>query len=93
MIMIKKIVLIMAVVAAVWAPSAALAGQKWQGTDDVLDGKMQQITGVGAREPLIDITQGNLGLFLFATGGFAAGAVFGYQWRKIFREKAGSKND
>ncbi len=70
----------------------ALAAE-WQGTDDLVDRKMQEVTGVSARPPLIDISKGNLGLFLFAAGGFAAGTLFGYQWRKIFSEKAGQKND
>ena len=93
MIMIKKAILILAIFIAVLAPSVASAGQKWQGTDDLLDSKMQQITGVAAKKPLIDINKGNLGLFLFAVGGFTAGTVFGYQWRRIFHEKAGSKSD
>jgi ABC-type cobalt transport system substrate-binding protein len=91
--MIKKAVLVLVIAIVVFIPSASLAGQNWQGTDDLIDSKIQQITGVAAKEPLIDISKGNLGLFLFAAGGFTAGTVFGYQWRRIFVEKAGSKND
>lgn len=74
-------------------PVTAHAGQNWEGTDDMVDRKMTELAGVSAREPLIDISQGNLGLFLFAAGGFGAGAVAGYQWRKLFLERAGSKDD
>lgn len=74
-------------------PVTAYAGQNWEGTDDLVDQKMTERAGVSAREPLIDISQGNLGLFLFAAGGFGAGAVVGYQWRKLFVERAGSKDD
>lgn len=74
-------------------PVNVYAGQNWEGTDDLVDQKMTEVAGVSAREPLIDISQGNLGLFLFAAGGFGAGAVAGYQWRKLFVERAGSKDD
>lgn len=70
-------------------PLTAYAGENWAGTDDLVDRKMTELTGISAQEPLIDISQGNLGLSLFAAGGFAAGALFGYQWRKLFGERAG----
>lgn len=91
--MIKKVVLVLVTAIVLFIPSAALADQKWQGTDDLLDSKMKQITGVAAKKPLVDVNQGNLGLFLFAAGGFTAGTVFGYQWRRLFHEKAGTGND
>lgn len=90
--MIKKAVLVLVIAIILFIPSAAMAGQNWQGTDDLLDSKMKQITGVTAKEPLVDVN-GNLGLFLFGAGGFTAGAVFGYQWRRVFHEKAGTNND
>lgn len=74
-------------------PATAFAAQNWAGTDDLIDKKMTETAGVSAREPLIDLSQGNLGLFLFAAGGFGAGAVVGYQWRKLFVERAGRKDD
>ncbi|MFZ5640080.1 MAG: hypothetical protein ACOY4Q_05275 [Bacillota bacterium] len=79
-------------VAGEWLlPQPAEAGEKYLGTDDLVDRKMQEVAGVSAGEPLIDLNQGNLGLFIFAAGGFAAGAVCGYYWRKIFGEKAGKR--
>lgn len=88
----KSFVVLMLLCSLAFAVPAA-AAEKWLGTDDKVDLKMQEVTGVAAKEPLIDISQGNLGLFLFAVGGFAAGTIFGYQWRKIFIEKAGKKDD
>lgn len=79
--------------ASITVPSVVLAADKWQGTDDMVDSKMEEIIGVSAKEPLIDISQGNLGLFLFTAGGFAAGAVVGYQWRRLLHEKAGNMDD
>lgn len=87
-----KLTLVIAVFSLVFAPGV-LAADKWQGTDDLVDSKMQEVSGVSAKEPLIDISQGNLGLFLFAAGGFGAGLITGYQWRKIFGEKAGLADD
>lgn len=74
-------------------PVAAHAEKAWQGTDDLVDRKMTEIAGISARGPLVKIAEGNLGLFLFALGGFSAGAVAGYQWRKLFVERAGSNDD
>lgn len=91
--MIKKAILVLVITASILIPSTAHSEEKWLGTDDLVDSKMKQITGVSAKKPLIDINQGNLGLFVFTVGGFSAGAIFGYQWRRIFHEKAGSKND
>lgn len=73
------------------APLYAMANN-YQGTDDLIDAKMRQTAGVGAKAPLIDISKGNIGLFVFAVGGFAAGTIVGYYWRKIFNEKAGNEN-
>lgn len=65
------------------------AGEKYLGTDDLIDKKAQEVAGISAGEPLIDLSQGNLGLFFFTAGGFTAGTIFGYYWRKLFVEKAG----
>ncbi len=85
----RKIIVMLALVICLSFPVTAHAGQKWLGTDDLVHNKVEQVAGVSAKKPLIDISQGNLGLFVFAVGGFAAGTVFGYHWRKIFTEKAG----
>jgi len=86
----RKIVLtVLLLIFILTFPVAAFAEDKWQGTDDLVDSKMKEVAGVEAREPLIDISQGNLGLFIFTIGGFAAGTLFGYYWRKLFSEKAG----
>ncbi len=86
---LKKAAVALILILGLLFPLTAYAGEKWQGTDDLVDRKMEEVAGVTAREPLIDISEGNLGLFIFAAGGFVAGTVFGYYWRKIFCEKAG----
>lgn len=67
----------------------AFGGDKWLGTDDLVNAKMEEMVGIRPKQPIIDISKGNLGLFIFTAGGFAAGTVFGYNWRRIFGEKAG----
>lgn len=84
----RKTIILLVLIISLSLPAIALAGD-YKGTDDLVDIKMKEITGVSAKPPLIDISKGNLGLFLFAAGGFTAGTVCCYQWRKIFGEKAG----
>lgn len=86
-------IIVAAVLVLMFIPASVSAGEKWQGTDDLVDKKMNETAGVSAKEPFIDISQGNMGLFLFTAGGFAAGAVIGYQWRAMFGESAGKDND
>jgi hypothetical protein len=64
----------------------ALAVDKWSGNDVVVGEKIKDISGTEAADPIINLT-GDLGLFVFAIGGFAAGTIVGYQWRKLFGEK------
>lgn len=85
----KKYIAVLLLFLILALPAAAFAEERWLGTDDLVDSKMQEISGVEAKEPLIDISEGNLGLFIFTIGGFAAGTLFGYYWRKILTEKAG----
>ncbi len=92
-LVVRKTIAIGALLFCLLFPLMASAGDKWQGTDDLVDLKMEKVAGVTAKEPLIDISEGNLGLFIFTTGGFVAGTIFGYQWRKIFGEKAGCNCD
>lgn len=88
-----KWVVLVAVLLLAFCSIPALGAGKYQGTDDLIDKTMQKAAGVKAKKPFIDLSQGNLGLFVFAVGGFAAGTVTGYYWHKIFAEKAGQVND
>lgn len=89
----RKSIFIMAIMFLLFCTVPAFSAEKWQGTDDLVDNQMKQVSGVSAGKPLIDISSGNLGLFVFACGGFAAGTVCGYQWRKIFSERKAPEND
>lgn len=65
-----------------------LAADKWSGNDVVVGDKIKELSGTEAKEPIISFS-GDLGLFVFAIGGFSAGVIVGYQWRKLFVEKKG----
>lgn len=65
-----------------------LAAEKWSGNDVVVGDKIKELSGTEAKEPLINFS-GDLGLFVFAIGGFSAGVIVGYQGRKLFVEKKG----
>jgi len=62
--MIKKLILGLVIMASITVPSMVLAADQWHGTDDMVDSRMEEIIGVSGKEALIDISQGNLGLFL-----------------------------
>jgi hypothetical protein len=66
----------------------ALGVDKWSGNDVIVGEKIKDISGTDPADPIINLT-GDLGLFVFAIGGFAAGTIVGYQWRKLFGEKKG----
>lgn len=85
----KKLIALCILLLCVTAAAPVFAGDKWLGTDDLVGAKVEEMAGVKADDPFIDISQGNIGLFIFTAGGFAAGTVFGYNWRRIFSEKAG----
>lgn len=84
---LKKAVLVTMMALFLLSMPVLGANNKYQGTDDLIEKKMQGVAGVGAKAPLINVDQGDLGLFVFAVGGFAAGTIVGYNWRKIFGGK------
>ena len=85
----KKILVVTLLTYLLFAVPAWGASNGYLGTDDLIEKKMQVAADIRAKKPFIDISKGNLGLFVFAVGGFAAGVTVGYYWRKIFVEKAG----
>ncbi len=73
---------------AVWSP--VQAAERWQGTDEVIEGIARQY-GAQPRDPLVNTDQGDLPLFIFAAGGLVAGAIIGYNWRRFFVEREGAE--
>lgn len=79
-------ILIMTLLMLFLVNSVCLGAEKWSGNDVVVGNKLNELSGTKASKPILNFS-GDLGLFVFAIGGFTAGVVVGYQWRKIFIEK------
>ncbi|MEN6623813.1 MAG: energy-coupling factor ABC transporter permease, partial [Smithella sp.] len=60
---------------------------KWTGVDEAVVEKVAKEHGREAREPLINMEQGDLGLFMFLIAGAAGGFLGGYHWRKLMEPK------
>lgn len=69
-----------------------VAAEKWVGTDDLIEQKIVELGGPEAKEPLFDTDQGDLILFFFAFGGFAAGVAVGYNWHRLFGAGGGKQS-
>lgn len=57
---------------------------EWSGVDETVIEKFAEQANRPAREPLIDIDQGDLPLFFFLVAGAAGGFVAGYYFRDLF---------
>lgn|GEM_PF-1002337 len=92
--LLKKAAIVLTISFLVLIPAGvfpgAAHGQKWQGTDKVIEELASKMGGAKARPPLLNTDQGDLLLFLFAVGGFAAGVIVGVNWDRLFRRKEGS---
>lgn len=69
------------------APYPAEAA-KWSGVDEAVIEKVAKEHGREAKEPLINIEQGDLPLFLFLLAGAVGGFAAGYYWRVLITEKS-----
>ena len=68
-----------------------VAAEKWIGTDGLIEHKIVELGGPEAKEPLFNTDQGDLLLFFFALGGFAAGIIVGYNWHRLFGAGGGKQ--
>ena len=68
--------------------SPAVGSDKWAGVDETVVKKYAQEQGRKAWEPIINIDQGDLPLFLFLLAGAVGGFIAGYYWRILMVEKS-----
>ena len=61
---------------------------KWTGVDEAVVEKIAKEHGREASEPLINMEQGDLPLFLFLIAGAVGGFAAGYYWRTLITGKA-----
>ena len=68
-----------------------VAGEKWQGIDETVVGKIAREHGREVKKSLIDTSEGDLQLFAFLTAGVVGGFAAGYYWRVLLegKKKAG----
>jgi len=66
------------------APAEA---SKWTGVDEAVIEKIAKEQGREPKEPLINMEQGDLPLFIFLVAGVIGGFAAGYYWRVLIAEK------
>ena len=80
-------VLVVAVMGLALFTAHPAEAAKWTGVDEAVIEKVAKEHGREAREPLINIEQGDLPLFLFLLAGAVGGFAAGYYWRVLIAEK------
>lgn len=90
----KPLVLSFLIAVCCLLPMMTFGADKWPGIDESVVEKYAKEQGREAHEPLINIGQGDLRLFVFLLAGAAGGFGAGYYWRKLISEKksADAKN-
>ena len=73
--------------AVLWLATVDVSAHPWSGVDDTVVGKFAKEANRPPSKPLIDTTQGDLGLFVFLLAGLAGGFVGGYYFRELFPPK------
>ena len=91
--MLQKLVLVLflssGVVGAVLAHEEEPEG-KWSGVDETVVEKFASDAGRPARDPYINVGEGDMLLFCFLLAGSVGGFVLGYYFRVLFKETGGS---
>ncbi|MEN6331014.1 MAG: energy-coupling factor ABC transporter permease [Smithella sp.] len=78
---------------AVLSAAIPADASKWSGVDEAVIEKVAKEHGREAGEPLIDLEQGDIGLFLFLITGALGGFAAGYYWRALLVEKVQPLDD
>jgi len=84
---IKAVAASLLVGAALMAAAPPAQAAKWTGVDEAVIEKVARDHGREAKEPFIDVEQGDLLLFLFLVAGAVGGFAAGYYWRILMTEK------
>jgi cobalt/nickel transport system permease protein len=67
--------------------TAPAEASKWTGVDEAVIEKIAKEQGREPKEPLINMEQGDLPLFIFLVAGAVGGFAAGYYWRMLSAEK------
>jgi hypothetical protein len=74
------LVIVLGLLVSAWISPDA----KWSGVDESVVGKFARAAGRPPSEPLLNIGQGDLPLFLFLLAGTVGGFFGGYYYRQLF---------
>lgn len=66
---------------------------EWPGIDEAVVKKFAEQAGRPAREPYINIAQGDIQLFAFLMAGSLGGFVAGYYWRALFPPRVAQRQN
>ena len=86
----REVAVIGAVLIAVtifFSGAAPAEASKWTGVDEAVIEKIAKEQGREPKEPLINMEQGDLPLFIFLIAGVVGGFAAGYYWRVLIAEK------
>jgi cobalt/nickel transport system permease protein len=86
----KEVAVIGAVLITVtilFSGAAPAEASKWTGVDEAVIEKIAKEQGREPKEPLINMEQGDLPLFIFLIAGAVGGFAAGYYWRVLIGEK------
>jgi ABC-type cobalt transport system substrate-binding protein len=79
--------------APLWCRGPAQAADAgWQGVDDKFE-ELAKAAGHPAREPYINLVQGDVGLFMFLMAGALGGFIAGYNFRILFPPRSATAKD
>lgn len=76
------------IIGALLSAAIPAGAAKWTGVDEAVIEKVAKEHGREASEPLINMEQGDLPLFLFLVAGALGGFAAGYYWRVLITEKS-----
>lgn len=72
------------IVSAFLVGEVRAAESEWPGIDEAVVKKFAEQAGRPAREPYINIAQGDIQLLAFLLAGCLGGFIAGYYWRDLF---------
>ncbi len=86
--------LIVIVLVAAFIGGVLATGSRWEGdVTEAATEPLAQQTGMEEKQVLPWSVEGDLLLFVFLTGGAAAGFAFGYNWHKLFGSPGNKPGD
>ena len=84
---IRRYSFVLLLLSVIGMASVAAAEEKWSGVDETVVEKFAEEAGRPARDPYLNVGEGDLLLFAFLLGGALGGFVAGYYYRELFSKR------